>query len=94
MHMSDTHTNTHMHMHTHTHTHTYLRPLVSPPPQLASEPLRVRVEHLKDESYANDDVVKVRGCLWPHGACCAGRFSGCAAGCRVMRGQEAMRSPR
>lgn len=29
--------------------------------QVSATPLRVKIEHLKDESYANDDIMKVSG---------------------------------
>ena len=37
-----------------------------PPPllhtfQISSDPLRVRIEHLKDDFYTNNDILKVRG---------------------------------
>ena len=30
-----------------------------PPPQISEDPLRVAAAHLKNESYVNDDIVKV-----------------------------------
>ncbi len=32
--------------------------------QILSDPLKVRIEHLRDDSYKNDDILKVRMSSW------------------------------
>ena len=55
-------------------------PAPAAPPQISADPLRVHVDHLRDESYTSDDILKVCVC----DVCCG--LWWVAVGCWLLEG--------